>query len=114
MVNNQINYVEFKAIDLEEIKRFYTECFGWSFTDYGPTYTAFSNSGLEGGFEKTQEMITNGVLVVLYSENLEEIKKVIAMAGGQISKDIFSFPGGRRFHFLDPSGNELAIWSDKV
>lgn len=106
--------MEFKANDLEEIKAFYNECFGWSFIDYGPTYTAFSKSGIEGGFEETQEKITNGALIVLYHENLEEIQKVILRAGGRISKGIFSFPGGRRFHFLDPSGNELAVWSDKL
>ncbi|GAA4274875.1 VOC family protein [Aquimarina gracilis] len=113
MKNTQINYVEFKANDLEAIKRFYNQTFGWSFTDYGPTYTAFSESGLEGGFEKTEDPIVNGVLVVLYHENLEDIQNHVLKTGGKISKEIFSFPGGRRFHFLDPSGNELAIWSDK-
>ena len=111
--DNHINYVEFKAKDLEEIKEFYTEAFGWTFTDYGPTYTAFSNSGLEGGFEKSEEEILNGALVVLYHENLESIKDTVIESKGSISKDIFSFPGGRRFHFVDPAGNELAIWSDK-
>lgn len=108
-----INYVEFKANDLEQIKTFYQEAFAWEFTDYGPTYTAFSNSGLEGGFEKTDQAITNGALVVLYDENLEAVMETVIKAGGKISREIFSFPGGRRFHFTDPSGNELAIWSDK-
>lgn len=110
--DGQINYVEFKARDLEETKAFYTTSFGWTFTDYGPTYTAFSESGLEGGFEKTETAIKNGALVVLYHRNLELIKHRIMEAGGKITKDIFSFPGGRRFHFADPSGNELAVWSD--
>lgn len=113
MKDSQINYVEFKAKDLDKIKEFYTTSFHWAFTDYGPTYTAFSNSGLEGGFEKTDSDIVNGVLIVLYHENLDQIKNRIIEAGGKISKDIFSFPGGHRFHFLDPSENELAIWSDK-
>lgn len=113
MNNNHINYVEFKAKDLESIKEFYTDAFNWTFTDYGPTYTAFSNSGLAGGFEKSEELITNGALVVLYHENLEKIKEKVTQSNGKISKEIFSFPGGRRFHFLDPSGNELPIWSDK-
>jgi len=113
MKNTLINYIEFKANDLEKIKAFYTQAFGWSFTDYGPTYTAFSESGLEGGFEKTDDNITNGTLVVLYHENLLNIQEKVLQAGGKIVKDIFSFPGGRRFHFTDPSGNELAIWSDK-
>ena len=111
--DNHINYVEFKAKDLEEIKEFYIKAFGWTFTDYGPTYTAFSNSGLEGGFEKSEDEIMNGALVVLYHENLESIKDTVIESKGRISKDIFSFPGGRRFHFVDPAGNELAIWSDK-
>lgn len=113
MKNNYINYIEFKARDLEVIKKFYAQCFGWQFTDYGPTYTAFEQSGVAGGFEFTKEQIINGVLVVLYHENLNTILNTIKNAGGIISKEIFSFPGGKRFHFLDPSGNELAIWSDK-
>lgn len=111
--NNHINYVEFKAQNLATIKAFYTSCFDWSFTDYGPTYTAFSESGLAGGFEMTTSKIVNGVLIVLYHKNLDAIKSKIIEAGGSIAKDIFSFPGGKRFHFIDPSGNELAIWSDK-
>ena len=111
--NNQINNVEFKAKDIEKIKTFYSESFNWVFTDYGPTYVAFSESGLEGGFEKTEEDIVNGVLIVLFHENLTEVKNKIIQNGGEISKDIFSFPGGKRFQFIDPSGNELAVWSDK-
>ncbi|MGK0366131.1 MAG: putative enzyme related to lactoylglutathione lyase [Saprospiraceae bacterium] len=111
--NNHINYVEFKAHDLEKIKEFYTACFGWIFTDYGPTYIAFSESGLEGGFEKTETKIVNGALVILYHKNLELIKNKIIELGGKITKDIFSFPGSHRFHFVDPSENELAVWSDK-
>ena len=111
--NNYINYVEFKAKDLEKIKGFYIKIFNWTFTDYGPTYIAFSESGLEGGFEITENEITNGALIVLYHQNLDSVKNKIIEAGGEISKDIFSFPGGHRFHFVDPSGNELAVWSDK-
>ncbi|AXT20864.1 VOC family protein [Flavobacteriaceae bacterium AU392] len=111
--NNHINYIEFKATDLEKIKAFYNQVFGWVFTDYGPTYCSFSESGLDGGFEKTDDVITNGALVVLYHENLIQIKNKIIEAGGSISVDIFSFPGGKRFHFTDPSGNELAVWSDQ-
>jgi predicted enzyme related to lactoylglutathione lyase len=111
--DNHINYVEFKAKDIEKIKEFYTASFNWTFTDYGPTYTAFSESGLQGGFEKTENEIVNGALIVLYHKNLDLIKNKIIEAGGKITKDIFSFPGGRRFHFVDPSENELAVWSDK-
>ncbi len=110
--NNHINYVEFRASDLDQIKEFYSNVFGWTFTDYGPTYVAFSDSGLQGGFEKSENKVVNGALVVLYHSDLEAIKNKVTEAGGIISIDIFSFPGGRRFHFIDPSGNELAIWSE--
>jgi len=110
--DNHINYVEFKANDLEAIKTFYQQAFNWSFTDYGPTYTAFSESGLAGGFDKTTDKIVNGALVVLYHHDLISLKTKVIQAGGSISKDIFTFPGGKRFHFMDPSGNELAVWSD--
>lgn len=113
MKNNHINYVEFKANDLQKTKDFYSATFGWSFTDYGPNYIAFSDSGLEGGFEKSEGNLVNGALIVLYHENLEQIKALVEQAGGTIVKDIFSFPGGKRLHFTDPSGNELGIWSDK-
>lgn len=112
-INNHINYVEFKAKDLEEIKQFYSNAFDWKFTDYGPNYAAFDNSGLQGGFEQSNEPITNGALVVVYHDNLEFIKSKVLQFHGIISKDIFSFPGGKRFHFMDPAGNELAVWSDK-
>ncbi len=115
MIDNHINYIEFKTTDLEKTKHFYTSCFGWSFTDYGKMYASFSdsNSGVNGGFEFTNEPIKNGALIVLYCENLNKIKEKIIAFGGKISKDIFSFPGGKRFQFLDSSGNELAVWSDK-
>lgn len=113
MIDNHINYIEFKAGDLEAIKNFYHQAFGWEFTDYGPEYTAFSASGLDGGFEKSDSHISNGALTVLYHQDLDAVREKVLQAGGKISKDIFSFPGGHRFHFLDPSGNELAVWSDK-
>lgn len=111
--DNHINYIEFKARDLEKIKEFYTASFNWTFMDYGPTYIAFSESGLEGGFEKSENEVKNGALVVLYHKNLDLIKNKILESNGEISKDVFSFPGGHRFHFIDPAGNELAVWSDK-
>lgn len=113
MKNNQIDYIEFHANDLEMIKAFYTACFKWTFTDYGPDYTSFSDGKLNGGFERTDSEIVSGVLVVLYHENLEFLRDEIIKSGGKVSKEIFAFPGGKRFHFLDPSGNELAVWSDK-
>lgn len=110
--NNHINYVEFKSTDLEATKNFYSNAFGWQFTDYGDSYIAFESSGLDGGFEKTDQPIVNGVFVVLYHNDLEFIKTKLIQLGVTISVDIFSFPGGKRFQFLDPSGNELAIWSE--
>lgn len=113
LIDNHINYVEFKCRDLDAIKSFYSAAFGWTFTDYGPTYIAFDSSGLQGGFEKTDEEVINGVLVVLYHSELEACLETVKNVNGKITKEIFSFPGGRRFQFLDPSGNELAVWSDK-
>lgn len=112
MKNNQISYIEFRAKDLGAIKEFYQQVFGWVFKDYGPTYSSFSESGLFGGFETTEEAIVNGALVVLYHKDLDQVKKAVVAAGGEISKDTFSFPGGQRFEFLDPSGNKLAVWSE--
>ena len=100
-MSTPIDYIEFKAHDLEAIKVFYTDLFGWSFTDYGPTYCSFSESGVAGGFEKTEHPVVNGVLVVLYHPDLESLASKIEKAGGVITADIFSFPGGRRFHFTD-------------
>jgi len=113
LINNHIDYIEFKAKDLEITKNFYSTLFGWTFIDYGPTYCSFSESGIAGGFEKTEDAITNGALIVLYHEDLETLIPAVIRAGGKLAKDIFPFPGGRRFHFKDPSGNELAVWSDK-
>ena len=112
LVENHINYVEFRAKDLKKIKEFYTKAFDWTFTDYGPSYIAFSESGIQGGFEKSETDIVNGALVVLYHKDLNLIKNKIIDSGGEISKDIFSFPGGHRLHFIDPSKNELAVWSN--
>jgi len=111
--DNCIDYIEFSATDLEEIKKFYGSCFSWSFTDYGPEYTSFEDGRMAGGFRKEETNTRNGVLIVLYHVDLEGSKSRIQAAGGSISKDVFSFPGGRRFHFIDPSGNELAVWSDQ-
>jgi len=110
-----INYVEFPARDLEATKAFFSQAFDWSFVDYGPEYTAFSNQGLDGGFfqsEQASTTDTGGALIVFYSTNLDESLARVIDAGGEICKDIFSFPGGRRFHFKEPSGNEFAVWSD--
>ena len=113
--HEKINYVEFPSKDLEVTKAFFTAAFGWSFVDYGPEYAAFSNEGIDGGFFQSDLAASteNGsALIVFYSNRLKETQAKIEKAGGSIIKPIFSFPGGRRFHFGDPNGNEYAVWSD--
>ncbi|MEH6579580.1 MAG: VOC family protein [Amphritea sp.] len=113
--HEKINYLEFPAKDIEATRRFFTAVFDWSFVDYGPEYTAFSNAGIDGGFFQSELSVSteNGsALTVFYSQDLEQTQAKIETAGGEIIKPIFSFPGGRRFHFSDPNGNEFAVWSD--
>jgi len=113
--HEKINYVEFPAKDIEAAKAFFNAAFGWSFVDYGPEYAAFSNQGIDGGFFKSDLTVSadNGsALIVFYSKALEQTQSKIENAGGSIIRPIFSFPGGRRFHFCDPNGNEYAVWSD--
>lgn len=111
-----IDYIELPARDLDAVQRFYQAAFGWGFTDYGPDYRAFKDARLDGGFFRadTQSSTANGAaLVVFYAEDLEACQAAVEQAGGDIVKAIFAFPGGRRFQFTDPNGNELAVWSDK-
>jgi len=112
-INGKIDYLEMPAGNgtLDSMKSFYSRAFGWSFTDYGPTYSAFSE-GLDGGFD-AEISLQPLPLPVLYADNLETALSSVEEAGGEITKDIFLFPGGRRFHFKDPAGNELAVWSEK-
>ena len=113
--HEKINYVEYPAKHLTATKSFFSTVFGWSFRDYGSAYTAFSNQGLDGGFYQSDLWASaeNGsALIVFYSRNLEETQSKIERAGGTIVKPIFAFPGGRRFHFREPSGNEFAVWSE--
>lgn len=113
----KINYLELPATNLPQTQAFYTQVFGWEFTDYGPEYTAFSHqeAGIDGGFyasDQSAQTDNGSVLVVFYSNELSQTRQHVIDAGGHICQDIFSFPGGRRFHFKDPSGNELAVWSE--
>jgi len=113
--HEKINYVEFPSKDIETTKHFFSSAFGWRFVDYGPEYVAFSNEGLDGGFYKSEQVVsteTGSALIVFYSKDLNQTLQKIQNAGGSIIKPIFSFPGGRRFHFADPNGNEYAVWSD--
>ena len=114
--HEKINYVEFPSPDLAACKAFFSQAFGWTFVDYGPEYSAFSDQGLDGGFyqsELTASTSRGSALIVLYSEDLQQTLDKVEQAGGRIIKPIFEFPGGRRFHFSEPSGNEFAVWSDK-
>ena len=110
--DRRIDYIELPATDIGATKRFYLDAFGWKFTDYGPDYTSFEDGRLAGGFTKDWKVAKGGPLVVIYADALEAQEAKVRQAGGTITKPIFSFPGGRRFHFSDPSGNELAVWSE--
>lgn len=113
--HEKINYVEFPSTNIEETKKFFTQVFGWQFQDFGPEYTAFSNQGTDGGFYKSNlksSTDTGSALIVFYSNDIEATQLKIEKSGGIILKPVFSFPGGRRFHFSEPGGNELAVWSD--
>lgn len=113
--HHNIQYVEFPSRDLAATKQFFMAAFGWSFVDYGPDYIAFSAQGLDGGFFRADQVARTeqgAALVVLYSGNLEQSLVQVTQAGGEIIKPIFAFPGGRRFQFIEPGGNELAVWSE--
>ena len=110
--DRQIDYVEFNVTDIGRSKNFYGSAFGWTFTDYGPAYCEFNDGRLKGGLTTTAPVrAAGGPLVILYADRLEDAVKRVEAVGGRIVKSIFSFPGGRRFHFTDPDGYELAVWS---
>jgi len=113
--HEQIDYIEFPAADLNAAKNFFGAVFGWSFEEFGDDYMAFSDAGVDGGFYRSDlasRAADGGALVVFYSAELEVTRANIEAAGGDIVKEVFAFPGGRRFHFTDPNGNEFAVWSD--
>ncbi|AKM30825.1 bleomycin resistance protein [Pandoraea faecigallinarum] len=109
--DRQIDNIEFNVSDIARSKAFYGSVFDWTFTDYGPTYTEFTDGRLTGGFTTGEAVRPGGPLVILYADDLSETQRRIEAAGARISRPVFSFPGGRRFHFLDPDGYELAVWS---
>ena len=114
--HEKINYLEFPAKDIQATREFFQKVFGWKFMDYGPDYCAFSHAGINGGFFQSDACMTTktgSALVVFYSKEIEKTQQKIEKAGGTIVKVLFMFPGGRRFHFADPSGNEFAVWPDK-
>ena len=112
--HEKINYVEYPARDLAATRRFFQQAFGWAFEDYGPDYVAFADQGVDGGFYRSDlaaRTSDGSALVVFYSEDLEATLAKVVDAGGEVVKPIFAFPGGRRFHFTEPSGNEFAVWA---
>jgi predicted enzyme related to lactoylglutathione lyase len=110
--HHSIDYVELTVRDLPAAKRFYAAAFGWQFNDYGAEYAGIKGvDGEAGGLRQASDVRTGGPLVVLYSKDLEKTLQAVRAAGGKIVREPFAFPGGRRFHFTDPSGNELGVWS---
>jgi len=110
--DRRIDYLEFPVADVALARRFYSSVFGWTFTDYGPSYSSFSDGRLSGGFRGGETASTGGPLVVIYAADLEAVASAVQAAGGHITRPTFEFPGGRRFHFRDPCGHELAVWSE--
>jgi len=110
--DRRIDYVEFLTTNIEETKTFFATVFGWEFSDYGPEYSSFTDGRMRGGFAVSPTVVAGSPLVVLYAANLEEIEASIRKNGGRILRETYEFPGGRRFHFADPSGNVLAVWSE--
>jgi len=110
-----IDYIEMPSTDLGATKDFFTGLFGWVFQDYGPDYAAFDDGRMTGGFfasEAASTVAKGAPLVVFYSAELEKMSQEVARLGGKITREIFEFPGGRRFHFEAPGGGEFAIWSE--
>ncbi|PZU61488.1 MAG: glyoxalase family protein [Brevundimonas sp.] len=109
--DGKLDYLELPATDLGATRAFYADAFGWTFQDYGPTYAAF-DQGLDGGFDADPAERTRTPLPVLYAHDLEAMLAKVQAAGGTVARPIYAFPGGRRFHFTDPAGTELAVWSE--
>ena len=113
-IHHVIHYIELPAVSSAAMKAFYGQAFGWTFTDYGPYYVAFHGAGIKGGFDESRDYIAPnkpGAFVILYSDDLDATQAAIKSAGGEICVKTYGFPGGRRFHFKDPSGNELGVWT---
>nr|WP_314526241.1 VOC family protein [uncultured Pseudomonas sp.] len=109
--DRQIDNIEFNVSDIARSKAFYGGAFGWTFVDYGPTYTEFSDGRLTGGFTTGEPVRPGGPLVILYADDLDATQQRLKTLGAVITRETFSFPGGRRFHFTDPDGYELAVWN---
>ena len=113
MMNNRVVHFEIQADDPERALKFYGDVFGWSFKDYGPDYCEFADGRLTGGFAKGAARGAGGPLVILYADDLPDLQRRIETAGGRIVRPAYDFPGGRRFHFADPDGYQLAVWSTR-
>lgn len=109
-VEKRIDYIEISVTDPAKARQFFSELYGWKFESWGDDYISFNDGRLKGGFSRNESPGT-GILLVFFSENLERDVVQVKKLGATISKDIFDFPGGRRFHFVDPAGTEYAIWS---
>jgi predicted enzyme related to lactoylglutathione lyase len=111
--DRRIDNIEFSVSDIARSREFYSKAFGWTFTDYGPTYCEFSDGRLTGGLAKGGPVNPGGPLVIFYADDLTETQRRLEDAGARMSNPSLPYPGGRRFHFHDPDGYELAVWSDK-
>ena len=111
--DRRIDNIEFNVADISRSREFYGRVFGWTFTDYGPTYCEFNDGRLTGGFTNGGPVKPGGPLIILYADDLADTQRRLQDAGARIVKPVFAFPGGRRFHFEDLDGYELAVWSDK-
>ena len=112
--DQRVDYIELPVTSVSDAKRFYGTVFGWRFEDYGPDYASFADGRLNGGLAKADTVRPGGPLIVIFAVDLEAAAKRVVASGGKVVRPTFSFPGGRRFHFTDPSGNELAVWSDRT
>lgn len=110
MASYQIDYLEFPSADGRKSRRFFEEAFGWSFLDYGPTYHAIEAAGIEAGIQGDANEATAAPLAIVRTGDLEAAQRAVELAGGVITRAAFDFPGGRRFHFREPGGNEMAVW----
>ena len=112
-VHHTIDYIEIGVDDVASAKAFYASAFDWQFTDYGPGYAGIrrpDRAGEQGGLSGDGARPRGGPLVLLWSADLDATAEAVVAAGGQIAQETYAFPGGRRFHFLDPAGNELGVW----
>lgn len=109
-IDDCLDYVEFAVENIERSKKFYSDAFGWTYTDFGESYCEFTDGRMKGGFHTLEPVKPGGPLIVIYHSNLESAQERVKAAGGAITRELFEFPGGERFQFADPDGYELAVW----